>query len=147
ALLAQGRTARRRRPVIEDHQTAAEDLVRLPRDLAGLLSRRLEAQADRRRAGADDARLRKAFERGTKRRARFSALPHEAPKLGAYAAPAASNCFDLLEQRSSKRRPLTLTQESFLWGRRDEACGDRAVTRAVATRQGKPRQGKPRRGK
>src|ERR1700753_3876478 len=51
ALLAQGRTARRRQAIVQDHKAAAEDLVRLSHDLAGFLLRGLEAQADRRRTG------------------------------------------------------------------------------------------------
>src|ERR1700722_1029006 len=50
ALLAQGGTPRRRPPAFENHQTAAENLVRLPADLAGFLPLWLEAQADRCRA-------------------------------------------------------------------------------------------------
>src|ERR1700681_2334839 len=78
ALLAQGRTARRRPAALQDRQAAAENLVRIPRDLAGFFLRGVETQADRRRAGEDDARFRKTRDRRPERRHRFGAGADEA---------------------------------------------------------------------
>ena len=78
ALLAQGRTARRRPATLQDRQAAAEDLVRVSRDLAGFLLRGVETQADRRRAGEDDARFRKARDRRPEGRHRLGAGADEA---------------------------------------------------------------------
>src|ERR1700722_14243063 len=86
ALLAQGRTARRRQAIVQDHKTAAEDLVRLSPDPAGFLSRGLEAQADRRRIGEDGARVRKARDRGAEGWTRLGTRAHEAGKCLALAA-------------------------------------------------------------
>src|SRR3984885_7468176 len=125
ALLAQGRIAGLRPPAVEDHETAAEDLVRLPADPAGFLPRRLAAQADRRRARTHGAALREARHRGPERRARFGAGPHETQKSLAWPLAAASNCFSGVERGSGARRPLTptLTSESFFdAGRRQGGC-------------------------
>src|ERR1700722_16432652 len=147
ALLAQGRTARGRQAIVQDHKAAAEDLVRLSPDLAGFFPRGLEAQADRRRIGEDGARARKARDRGAEGGPRLGPGAHEAGKCLALPAGlvtrglvtrglAASNCRFIVERRRGSRRPLTLklTSEPSGGWESGRAAGPRALTPAPPLR-------------
>lgn len=124
ALLAQRRAFRRRPAAFQDHKAATEDLARVSPDAAGFLPRGMEAQADRRRAGQDDARLREARHRRAEGRPRFGAGAHQAGKCLAFPAGAApGNCFAIVGRGSSRRRPLTPTRISESSSGRDALRG------------------------